>query len=168
MKSNFFERLSNFSKMWERMKEEECFIQWITALNWFPSSESLCAEQSWPNVRPATFDIWQLHFGVGYTFSTLLPTLLSIVGLKYWFDSRPLKRVVCWVGYPFLSIEDKFYIKYRFDSRSLKRVVYWVGNPSLHWNRFPTFGVAAKKFPRSRVRNFLGSRFRESFVEGYF
>ena len=33
----------------------------------------------------------------------------------------PLERAVCWVSYPFSRIECKFYIKYWFDSRRLKK-----------------------------------------------
>ena len=47
---------------------------------------------------PAAFDIPQLHFGVDYTFPTLLSTLLSIVGQKYRFVIRPLKRVPSVLG----------------------------------------------------------------------
>ena len=62
-----------------------------------------------------------LHFG--YTFSTLLGRQLKGRGrghqpfpnkMKYRWPKvsvrLPLKRVVCWVGYPFLRIEGKIYL----------------------------------------------------------
>ena len=77
-----------------------------------------------------------------YTFSTLLGRQIKGRGrghqpfpkkMKYGWPKvsvgPPLKRLVCWVGYPFLRIEVKFYIKYWFDSRPLKMVMCWVGYP---------------------------------------
>ena len=98
----------------------------------------ICKPMQQHSSHGLTFD--PLHFG--YTFSTLLGRKIQGRGrghqpfpnkMKYHWPKvlvrPPLKRAVCWLCYPFLRIEGKFYINIVSTVDPLKRVVCWVGYP---------------------------------------
>ena len=106
---------------------------YVCRLKWKPFTMGiLCLTYS----HGQMFDL--LHFGC--TFSTLLVRQIKGRGhqpfpnkMKYRWTKvsvgPPIKRVVCWVGYPFLKNWRQILYKYLFDSQPLKRVVCWVGYP---------------------------------------